>query len=86
MVLCENCKVKIQEKKEKKIEETGEDGSIMTLLLLAGAGVGGYLLWKKYAQPTTGLKRTSSPLIESNQNLPPIQPTTEENKNMIRVD
>lgn len=87
MVICEKCKVKIEEKKEKKIEETEEgDGSAMTLLLLAGAGFGGYLLWKKFKQPTTTLSRTTSPLIESNQNLPPIQSTTEENKEMIRID
>ena len=85
-MFCENCKKEIKEKKEKKIEIEGTDNAGLTLFLLAGAGLTGYLLWKK-AQPTTALKRTSSPLMESNQNLPIIEPTTEKEKeNMIRVD
>ncbi len=76
MVLCEDCKTKIQEKKGKKIEEEG-DGTAITFLLLAGAGLGGYLLWKK-AQPTTAMQ---SPILSIPQPM-----TKKEEENMIQVD
>ena len=78
-MFCENCKKEIKEKKEKKIEIEGTDNAGLTLFLLAGAGVGGYLLWKKLKTPETVAK---TPSMESD--LKTVQPTTEENKNMIR--
>lgn len=86
MVLCENCKAEIKKKKEKKeMTEEEDGGGAMALLLLAGAGIGGYFLLKKL-QPTETVAKTTSPL-ESDQNLPTIEPTTEKEKgNMIRVD
>ncbi len=68
MVVCENCKTEIKKKKEKKIE-TEEEINVMPLLMITGAGVGGYLLWKQYKQPTTSIKqpipiRSSSPTKE----------------------
>lgn len=79
MVLCENCKIEIKEKKGKKIaieEETGNIG--LTLLLLAGAGVGGYFLWKKYRQPATAMQ---SPILSMPQSA-----TQKEEENMIQID
>lgn len=78
----------VKKKAEAEEETSGTSNFLLGAILGAGAGIGGYLLWKKYAQPTTGLKRTSSPLMQSGQSLAPIpQPTTKkEEENMIRVD
>lgn len=90
MTLCENCKKEIKKKKEEKLEQTEETPGASNIFLgaLLGAGTlaGGYFLLKKYVKPTI-VARTTSPLMESNQNLPIIKPITKkEEENMIQVD
>lgn len=78
MVLCENCKTEIRKNKGKKTaieEETGNMG--LTLLLLAGAGVGGYFLWKKYKQPIAAIQ---TPILSTPQS------TIKEEESIIQID